>query len=63
MTMTDNNIRPAAAARPQRTEDQEWRYAEKAMTWSGWGSPVGAGIFFIAAGAAALLIRFAAIGF
>ncbi len=22
----------------------EWRYAEKAMTWYGWGSPVGLGL-------------------
>ena len=63
MTTADNNIVPSAAARPSRTEDQEWRYAEKAMTWSGWGSPVGAGVFFVCLGAAALLIRLAFTGF
>ena len=63
MTTADNTIRTSAAARPPRTEDQEWRYAEKAMTWSGWGSPVGAGVFFVCLGAAALLIRLAFTGF
>jgi hypothetical protein len=24
-----------------RTEAEEWKYAEKALTWYGWGSPVG----------------------
>lgn len=62
MTTADNNIVPSAAARPSRN-DQEWRYAEKAMTWSGWGSPVGAGVFFVCLGAAALLIRLAFTGF
>ena len=62
MTTADNTIGTAAATRPQRTEDQEWRYAEKAMTWSGWGSPVGAGIFIVAVGATALLIRLAFTG-
>ena len=63
MTTADNSLRTAVQTRPPRTEDQEWRYAEKAMTWSGWGSPVGAGIFLVAVGATALLIRLAVTGF
>ena len=27
-----------------RTADDDWRYAEKALEWHGWGSPVGLGI-------------------
>lgn len=48
--------------RPLRTEDQEWRYAEKAMTWHGWGSPVGVGLLVLCVGLAALLIRLALLG-
>lgn len=44
-----------------RTEAQEWRYAEKALTWSGWGSPVGLSIFIVAIGLFLLLIHYAGI--
>jgi len=37
-------------------KDEAWRYAEKAMSWAGWGSPVGLGLFILLiAGAIALL--------
>jgi hypothetical protein len=42
--------------------DHAWKYAEKAMVWSGWGSPVGAGIFFVCTGVFALLLRLAILG-
>jgi hypothetical protein len=45
----------------QRTETEEWRYAEKALTWSGWGSPVGLSIFLVAIGLFLLLIHYAGI--
>ena len=32
------------------TRDEEWKYAEKAMTWYGWGSPVGLGIMLVCLG-------------
>ena len=31
----------------QGDKDEAWRYAEKAMSWSGWGSPVGLGLFIL----------------
>jgi hypothetical protein len=41
----------------------EWRYAEKAMTWYGWGSPVGVGIFLLCVAGAAALVRFGVMAF
>jgi hypothetical protein len=37
--------------------------AQAAMAWHGWGSPVGLAIALIGAGIAAVLIRFAVLGF
>ncbi|MBV8836543.1 MAG: hypothetical protein JO000_08395 [Alphaproteobacteria bacterium] len=48
-------------AEAQRTEAEEWKYAEKALTWSGWGSPVGLSIFIVAVGAFLFLIHQAGI--
>ena len=45
----------------QRTEAEEWKYAEKTLTWSGWGSPVGLSIFIVAVGAFLFLIHQAGI--
>ena len=42
--------------------EEQWRYAEPALRWHGWGSPVGLGISLVCLGAAALLFRFAIIG-
>jgi hypothetical protein len=53
----------AAQTASRRSEDQEWRYAEKAMTWSGWGSPVGFAIFLVGLGLAGVLARIALVGF
>jgi hypothetical protein len=45
-----------------RQESEQWKYAERAMAWHGWGSPVGLGVFLVAAGAFALLLRAAILG-
>jgi hypothetical protein len=37
--------------------------AQAAMSWYGWGSPVGLAIALIGVGIAAVLIRFAVLGF
>ena len=42
-----------------RTEEEEWKYASKAMAWYGWGSPIGAGIFFVCVAATIALLRYA----
>ena len=45
------------------TRDEEWKYAETALRWHGWGSPVGLGIALVAIGVAVVLIRLAILGF
>ena len=30
------------------SEADAWKYAEKTLTWYGWGSPVGLSIFLVA---------------
>jgi hypothetical protein len=40
---------------------EAWRYASKAMTWYGWGSPVGVGLFIISIGAFLALIHVAGV--
>jgi hypothetical protein len=37
--------------------DQQARYAELSMRWHGWGSPVGLGLFLLALGGVAVLVR------
>lgn len=50
----------SAQANPAvRTEEQEWKYANAAMSWYGWGSPIGAGIFFVCVAATLALLRYA----
>jgi hypothetical protein len=44
------------------TRDEEWKYAEKAMTWYGWGSPVGLGIMLVCLALAGLIVRLAITG-
>ena len=36
---------------------------EAAMVWHGWGSPAGLAILLVGAGACAVLLRFAVLGF
>jgi hypothetical protein len=45
-----------------RHEVQEWKYAAKAMSWYGWGSPVGLGLFLVGLGGFVVLLRFAITG-
>jgi hypothetical protein len=47
------------SADAKRNED--WKYAEKALTWYGWGSPVGVGLFIISIGAFLMLVHYAGI--
>jgi hypothetical protein len=54
MSMTD---------RKQLSPEEQWRYAEPSLRWHGWGSPVGLGLMLVCLGAAALLVRFAIMGF
>ncbi|HVZ14781.1 MAG TPA: hypothetical protein VG894_10010 [Bauldia sp.] len=51
-----------ASTIPARSEDQEWRYANAALSWYGWGSPIGAGIFLVCIAAAIALLRYAIFG-
>jgi len=46
----------------QDTRDADaWKYADKAMTWYGWGSPIGMGLFLISIGTFLVLVHFAGI--
>jgi hypothetical protein len=45
-----------------RNQEEEWKYASKAMAWYGWGSPIGLGVFLVCLAAVAVLVRFALIG-
>ena len=40
-----------------RDKDEGWKYAEKAMSWYGWGSPVGLGAFILAIGGVIALLH------
>jgi hypothetical protein len=51
---TSSNIHP-------HSEAEAWKYSEKAMSWYGWGSPIGISVFLVAIGAFLLLIHFAGI--
>lgn len=39
--------------------DQDYRYAKLALTWSGWGSPVGLGIGLMSVGVFLWLLHLA----
>jgi len=43
------------------SEAEAWKYAEKALTWYGWGSPVGISIFLVSLALVVLLIHQAGI--
>ncbi len=40
---------------------EAWKYAQQAMTWYGWGSPVGIGLFIVAIGAFVALLHVAGV--
>jgi hypothetical protein len=44
-----------------RGDVEAWKYADKAMTWYGWGSPVGIGLLIASVGVFLLLIHYAGI--
>ena len=41
----------------QKIDPEAWKYAEKAMTWYGWGSPVGVGLLLLAAASAVAMLK------
>jgi len=45
------------------TPEEEWRYAQTALSWYGWGSPIGLGLGLVCLGLAALLGRLVIFGF
>jgi hypothetical protein len=44
-----------------RIDPEAWIYAEKTLTWHGWGSPVGLGLFIVAIGAFVALLHVAGV--
>ena len=48
--------------RGQWNEAVGWKYAEKAMSWYGWGSPFGLGLFLVGLGLFLVLARRAFFG-
>lgn len=51
-----------ATDRPRSLSDTELRSVEKGLSWYGWGSPVGLGIFLVATCVCAVLLRVAVHG-
>jgi hypothetical protein len=65
-TSRDERARPMNDKRGRRsplTAEEEWRYAEKALTWYGWGSPIGLSVFLLSLTGIAGVIRWMAAGF
>jgi hypothetical protein len=44
-----------------KIDPEAWKYAEKAMAWHGWGSPVGIGFFIVSIGAFIALLHIAGV--
>jgi hypothetical protein len=44
------------------TSEQELKFAHQALSWHGWASPVGLGIFFVSLALTALVVRMAIYG-
>jgi hypothetical protein len=42
-------------------DPEAWKYAEKALTWYGWGSPVGLSLFLLSIGGLLVLLHQAGI--
>lgn len=49
-------------ARREIGEEEGWKYASKAMSWYGWGSPIGAGIFLVSLAATLAILRYVLFG-
>lgn len=43
----------------QTVSDRDIRLAETTLSWSGWGSPVGLGLFLLALAGCVAILRFA----
>jgi hypothetical protein len=43
----------------EHDNEQTWKYAEKSLVWSGWGSPIGLGFFLLSVGICAVLLHYA----
>jgi hypothetical protein len=56
-----NREEQIAMSNEQKSDLESWKYAEKSMTWYGWGSPVGLGLFIISVGVFILLLHYAGI--
>jgi hypothetical protein len=56
-----NREEEIAMSNEQKSDLESWKYAEKSMTWYGWGSPVGLGLFIISIGVFILLLHYAGI--
>jgi hypothetical protein len=52
-----------SSSAPDRCDPLARPAMEAAMAWHGWGSPVGLAILLVGAGACAVLLRFAVLGF
>jgi hypothetical protein len=52
----------STSSSPDRYDPLARPAMEAAMAWYGWGSPVGLAILLVAAGACAVLLRFAVLG-
>ena len=46
----------------QREDKKSCGYAEQALNWYGWGSPIGLGAMLVCLGATAVLVRLAVVG-
>jgi hypothetical protein len=44
-----------------KNDAEAWKYAKKAMSWHGWGSPVGLGLLIVAIGASVALLHVAGV--
>ena len=44
-----------------KNDPETWKYAQKAMSWYGWGSPVGLGLLIVAIGAFVALLHVAGV--
>ena len=56
------SISASSDRKPQLSEAETWKYAEKTLTWYGWGSPIGVGIFFVCVAVTIALVRYAFLG-
>jgi hypothetical protein len=44
-----------------KNDAEAWKYAQKAMSWYGWGSPVGLGLLIVAVGTLVALLHVAGV--